>query len=175
MNRIEVFLIPVLAITLILLFTQSISLRVQYTDKLSFTVEYFPFRLILYDFKNRKKKIKLKRQLKRFSFFLVPISKSTRFLLRHSTTEFFSLQFNVITSSEPHRLFLYNELKRLGSDYIKTTLFSLSKRFYTRIDRCDPPIPLDIEFSTRLYNIPLALFILLFFSIKNIGRNKKIV
>ena len=175
MNRIEVFLLPILSITLILIFTQSISLNLQYTDKLTLSIEYFPFRHILFNFKKRKKKIKLKRQLKRFSFFLLPISKSTRFLLKRSTTEVFSLQFTSLTPFDPHRFFLYCELKRLVSDYISSALFLTSKHFYTRASRHDQPIPLDIEFSTKLYNIPLAFFILLFFSIKNIGRKKKIV
>ena len=179
MYRIEVFFSLVIAIIVILIFTQTISARVQYKDNLTVTLEYFPLRLILYNFSKRKKKIKLKRQIKRLRFFLIPILKTTRFLLMRSDTKVFSLDIPSVKIEEPHLIFLLGQIKMLGAFYVMSSLFTMSKNFYAfsplQSTENGTTFPIDFEFSTRLYNIPLAFCILIFFSIKNIGRNKKIV
>ena len=176
MNRMEVFLLIIILTVIISLSVQTVSTRVQYKNSLTITVEYFPIRLILYNFRKKKKKTKLKKRIKQFRFFLIPTLNATRFLLKHSDTKVFSLQLSSLNFEEPHQIFLFFKLENLGIDYILATLFSLSKNLSVISDDYDiSDTPLDLEFSVKLYTVPLAFFVLIFSVLKNIGRKKKFV
>ena len=89
------------------------------------TLEYFPLKLILYDFgKPKKQKKKLIKRTKRLLFFLAPTVKSINFLLNRSYLEIFDLSFDKSDVELTARLynvafsafvFIFHTIKKKGT------------------------------------------------------------
>ena len=179
MHKIEIFLVTnIIAISLLLL-CQTLSVRIIAQGHAVVTIEYFPFQIILFNFKMKKKKRNRIKEYKKFLFFFSPILKSLNFLLKRTDVKILNFSLSDLKSDEPHTVFLSQEFKNISTIYIYSIVYALSKSTYiSQKPQSSLPnenISMDFEFTTKLYNLLSALAVLFFFSIKKIGRNKKIV
>ena len=176
----EIFLFTSLSLILLLLSFQRVFIRIVFSGKAEVIIEYFPIKLILYNFlkrTRRKKKRKFIKSTKRALFFIAPVLRTLAFLLNKSTVKIYSLDGFLPEGAEPHRIFITKELSSLLSSYIYALFYSFSKE--TAKDDIhkseNTSANFDIQLSTRLYNVVLSGFVFIFLSIKKKGRIKKFV
>lgn len=180
MQKTEIFLILTLAAIILLMLYQTVSVRIEFKAGFFITVEYFPFVLTLYNFQNTKiEKKKLIKRTKRLLFFLSPINKAISFLFRKTHTKIMKLDFVNTQNSEPHALFVYDEIERAIASYVCSFFYAISKSTTitptgSQTDKADD-FKLDLELSTRFCNVIFAFLVFLFHSIIKKGRNVKFV
>ena len=177
MHKAEVFLIIIITVIMLMLICQTISVRIRIRPTTTVSVEYFPIKILLYNFGKMKiKKRKLAKQTKRLLFFLPPILKSFNFLLARAKVKFFQFSFFDPSSSEPHSYYLSQELASLSKTYIYSLLYAVTKSNYELnsefLSENENTANFDFELTTRLYNVFLALIVLIFYSIKKRGKKK---
>lgn len=178
MYRAEIFLVANLSIIIVLLLYQPLSFRITFLGNTTLTIEYFPLKLILYNFQKRKNtKKKLIKQTKRLLFFLQPILKSVYFLLKRSNAKIYRFSLPTASTNEPHTFFISHEIANLLKSYIYSALYYLTNSMHKTKDseKNEEITAFDLQVTTRLYNVALAFFALVFFSLKKKGRNKKFV
>lgn len=173
MNEIEILILPLVFLIAFMLLNQTLSTRITFFDDMTVSVEYFPFRLLLYDFKNRKiPKRKLKKKLKRLRFFQSSIPQTLRFLLERTNIKIFELNLPPPKTNEPHHYFIQSGLYDVSIVYILTLLYSLSsskENFNSIFSQKSSEFKIDLMLTTRLYNLALAYIILVFSTIKRRG------
>ncbi len=183
MSSAGILLLINISIVFLMMLFQKISLRITRYDRLTIAIEYFPLRLLLYNFgKNKRRKKRLSKRLKRLAFFLVPTTKAILFLFKRSKIVLNELPSYEQRINEPHRFFIADTAEKLLKSYL---FYALSYQFKeTNVDTIcillaensqSISTGIDMELSTRLYNLLLANFVFIFFSIKKKGRNKEIV
>ena len=173
MYQTEIFLLSSLGIILTMLLCQTLSIRISFADRALVAIEYFPIKILLYNFSKRKKrKRKLIKETKRLLFFLFPVFKSVNFLLNRSKVKIIALSFSESENSEPHRYFVSSEIAALSKTYINSIIYSVSKSAYTLYQTDNSKIEdvsaFDIEFTTRFYNVISAIAVLIFYSINQL-------
>lgn len=173
MNEIEILILPLVFLIAFMLLNQTLSTRITFFDDMTVSVEYFPFRLLLYDFKNRKiPKRKLKKKLKKLRFFQSSIPQTLRFLLERTNIKIFELNLPPPKTNEPHHYFIRSGLYDVSIVYILTLLYSLSsskENFNSIFSKKSSEFKIDLMLTTRLYNLALAYIILVFSTIKRRG------
>lgn len=176
----KIFLFLPLALILLLLFLQKVFIRFAFSPRTEVIIEYFPLKLILYNFfkkTKRKKKKKLIKSTKRAIFFFTPLLKSLNFLLNKSAVKIYRALPLPHESEDPHKIFVTGEVSTLFISYIHALFYSLSKETVTE-DVYQAEISatnFDVQLSTRLYNVVFASFVFIFFCIKKKGRIEKFV
>jgi len=176
MYRAEIFLVTIVILIIFMLLYQAISFRITLKQNLCVTIEYFPLKILLFNFQKKKiKKEKLIKQTKRLLFFLSPLLKSVNFLLRKSEISVYNLSFSQNKSDEPHNYFIYREISALSKIYLYSLLNAISKN--TNVATSDfsenqNPSTLDFQLETKLYNIFSSIAVLIFYSIKKKGKKK---
>ena len=179
MHKIEIFLVTNIITIALLLLCQTISVRIISERGAVVTIEYFPFQIILFNFRIKRKKRNRIKEYKKFLFFFSPVLKSLNFLLKRTDVKILNFSLSDSKSDEPHTLFLSQKIKDISKIYIYSIVYALSKSAYIS-QKPQPALQnentsLDFELTTKLYNLLSAFAVLFFFSIKKIGRNKKIV
>ena len=177
MNELEILILPLILLIVFMLLCQTMSTRIVFFDDITITVEYFPFKLWLYNFKNQKiSKRKLKKTFKRLHFFQNSILKSATFLFKRTKITVFDLNLPATRSKEPHDFFIRNRLSALSKIYLITLLYSLSDTdkdaFNTFLSEKSSDLKMDVSFTIRVYNLVLAYVILVFSAIKRRGIKK---
>ena len=174
MYQTEIFLCGTIFVILILLFCQSLSFRICVSEKTTVSIEYFPFILFLYNFTKRKRrKRSILKRTKRLIFLFTPLMRALRFLLTHSKTKIFSISFPTSKSDEPHNYFISNKLSDISELYVSSLIYALTKStiiFPSAYEKTDKKT-LDLELTTKFYNLTFAFFAFIFFCIKKKGRN----
>jgi len=140
MYRAEIFLVTIVILIIFMLLYQAISFRITLKQNLCVTIEYFPLKILLFNFQKKKiKKEKLIKQTKRLLFFLSPLLKSVNFLLRKSEISVYNLSFSQNKSDEPHNYFIYREISALSKIYLYSLLNAISKN--TNVATSDFSVP----------------------------------
>ena len=176
----KIFLFLTLTLILLFLFLQKVFIKVAFSPKAEVIIEYFPIKLILYNFfkrTKRKKKKKLIKSTKRAIFFLSPFLKSLNFLLNRSAIKIYRALPFPQEIEEPHKIFITDEVSALFISYIHAFFYSISKETVTE-DLCQTESAstnFEVKLSTRLYNVVFSGFVFIFLSIKKKGRIKKFV
>ena len=170
-----------ISIVFLMILLQTITLRVTRYDKTTVAIEFFPLKLILYNFGKNKKKRSFKKRLKRLRIFLFPAAKALRFLLKRAKIVLKELPSYEQKSSEPHHFFIINAAENIIKSYIICTLTYNSKdatidnNYVSSNDFESISTVFDLELSINLYNLLLANLVFIIYSIKKKGRNKRIV
>ena len=175
MYRAEIVLIIIVSLTVIMLLCQNLSVRFTFSDKSCVTIEYFPFKILLYNFKKRKiRKKKLIKQTKRLLFFLAPTLKSIRFLFRRTAVTVYDISVPTAKSDQPDSYFLTKNLSDLLYVYIYSVLYYVPKSAY--VSDTQPidgtKLHFDFEITAGLYTFISAFAVLIFYSIKKRGMQK---
>ena len=176
MHRAEIFLVTIVILIIFMLLYQSISFRITLKQNLCVTIEYFPLKVLLFNFKKKKiKKEKLIKQTKKLLFFLSPLLKSANFLISKSEISVYNISFSQNPKDEPHNYFIYQQIKALSRIYLCSLLDAISKS--TNIVTSDFSenqnlTTLDFQLETKLYNIFSSIAVLIFYSIKKKGKKK---
>ena len=160
-----------------MLLCQTLSMRISLSTHAFVTIEYFPLKILLYNFRIRKKrKRKLIKQTKKLLFFLSPIYKSLIFLTKKSDVKIYNISLSELKSTEPHSYFLYRKIISLSEAYIYSLLYAISKSAHAvnneSVSEDNGTAIIDFEITTRLYNVFLATAVLTFYSIKKKGIKK---
>lgn len=177
MQQTEVFLALVITAIVFMLLCQTLSVRICVSSESSISIEYFPLKILLYNFgKRKKKKRKLIKQTKKLLSFFTPILKSANFFLERTRVKIISLSLPEPRSDQPHRYFLSNEITSLSTIYIYSLIYAVSKSAYIAsagiISENEDITNLDVELTTRFYNVLLSGIVLLFWSIRKKGIKK---
>ena len=179
MSFAKIFLLLTLLLILLLLSFQTVFIRIAFSPKAMVAIEYFPFKLILYNFlkKNReKKKRKLMKSAKKAVFFFVPSLKALSFLMQKSTVQVLNFNTPDSKSEEPHRIFVTQEFSNLLNCYAYAVLFSAFKDIANEPGyQNETTADFDIQISTRFYNVVFSGIVFIFLAIKKKGRIKKFV
>ena len=176
MYRAEIFLVIIISLTVIMLLCQNLSIRITMSDKSYVTIEYFPIKILLYNFSKRKiRKKKLIKQIKRLLFFLAPTLKSIRFLIKRTVVTVYDISFPDSKSDQPDNYFLTKNLSDLLCVYIYSILYSVPKSAYvypSTQNRDNKVRHFDFEITARLYTFISVFAVLIFYSIKKRGMQK---
>lgn len=182
MSLAETLLLVDLSILLLMILFQTVSFKIVRSEKATVIIEFFPLRLVLYNFGKNKRKIRFKKRLKRFNFFLVPSVKSINFLLKRTKILLYELPSFKQKGTEPHRFFMLQTTEILIKSLLFCALNHQFKRtemlencFSSADDSSQSSTDFNLELSTKLYNLLLATLVFIFFSIKKKGRSKKVV
>ncbi len=176
----EGLLILTIVLILILLLYQKISFRLAFSESFTVEIEYFPIKLILYNFrKSRKAKRKLRKKLKRLLSLSMPITKSALRFFRRADVKLYDLKLLDSDDAEPHihsvKLTLINAFETYLHSFFYS-LFRTSTVYSGGIENSKKSIiSFDFEVTARFYNLIFAFFIFIFFLIKKKGGNQKIV
>lgn len=180
MQNLGIFLALTVVSILFLLLSQAITVTINFNRKLSVSIDYFPIKLILYNFRKRKKrKKKLIKHTKRLLFFLSPLLKSFVFLLKKSDVNFEKPNIVSVIDLPPDKSFIGENTEKMISSFLLVFFYSISKNttlkeesLYNNIT--DTP-SFNFEFSTRFYNLLFAFLVFLYYLVMKKGRNVKIV
>jgi hypothetical protein len=175
----EGLLILTIILILILLLFQKISFRIFFSELLTVEIEYFPIKLILYNFKRRKKPTKrLKKKIKRFFNLSIPITKSALKFFKRAEIRLYDLNL-LNDSGAPHIQAFKSTFNDALESYLSAFLYSLFKFSAVNSEESDSKrssiVSFDFEITARFYNLIFSFFVFIFFLIKNKGRNQKIV
>lgn len=171
------------SVIVLMLLLQRVSVRITRLNTLTVSIEYFPLKLVLYDFNKIKiKKRRLRKRAKRMVFFLNPILKSIRYLLKRAKISLKAFPSYEQIFDEPHTFFLIRAIENSLKSYILSTLISQAPQTNTtnfsdsyEAKEQSLSTKLDLELSTKLYQVLLTPLVFIFFSIKKKGRTKGIV
>ena len=185
MTLVEVLVFLLLTIAAILLLSTEISLRIYRIKTSIIEIEYFPIRLILYNFlkisrqksKNHSVK-KLKRRLSLFKPSLLSLS----FLIKKSAISVRSFTIGDGDERNPHRIAIKKEAERLLKDYLivfsytffKESEFSQNRDLSPYKENSSTP-NFDFLISTSLWCVILSFFVFIYHLIRNKGGKRKIV
>ena len=117
MNLAEIFFPTLTAIALILILCQKVTVRIILSQELIIEIEYFPAKLILYNFGKKpkqKKKHTLIKRLKILTNLSTPTLSAIRFLLKRSDVQVPSYSIRHNSYASLHREIILRELERLG-------------------------------------------------------------